>query len=118
MKKQELEKNYPGYQAYYVEVLPHNRKVYNKAFTPSDNKTHEQRRERSDIKVIDGKSFYGLISGDPDFVKVLYHEYLPSALQNAIEAINGERERGEQLPLLTDYHLEPFFNEMLDKTYS
>lgn len=63
---------YKGYTGYYVEILPKNRQVYNNPFTPSDNRTSSNRPVRGDIRQIDGKSFYALLSGDPDAIFKVY----------------------------------------------
>jgi len=62
----------PGYTAFYVEIIPPNKKTYNKPFTPSDNKTGTRRTKYNKIRVIDGKSFYEIASGDPDGLKKIY----------------------------------------------
>lgn len=76
----------PGYTGYYVEILPNNKKVYNTEFCPSDNKNHKNRPARSDIKKIDGRSFYALLTGHKDALDELYKE-LPKI---AAEIINEE----------------------------
>lgn len=61
-----------GYTGYYVEVLPKGAKTYNHPFTPSDNQTSRQLARREDIRVIDGKSFYGLLTGSNLAIEELY----------------------------------------------
>ena len=112
------DESYLGYQGYAVEILPKGKSVYNKYFTPSDNKTKENRPARDDIKLIDGKSFYGLISGEPDFVKDLYNKYLPAALEKAITNINKSRPEGSKLPIPKGYKNDPFFNELIEEAFS
>lgn len=63
-----------GFTGYYVEVVPNKTTPYNKAFTPSDNKTHLPRPENPKIKVIDGKSFYAMITGDENAIFRIYDE--------------------------------------------
>lgn len=58
--------------AYYVEILPKNGKKYNKPFTPSDNKTSQQRPANEFIRQIDGQSFYELLTGKPNALRELY----------------------------------------------
>jgi len=70
--KGQLNGEYRNCTAYYVEVIPKNKKTYNKPFTPSDNRTHECRPADEKIRVIDGKSFYELATGDPDALKKIY----------------------------------------------
>nr|WP_181718299.1 Eco47II family restriction endonuclease [Psychrobacter sp.]QJS05229.1 restriction endonuclease type II, Eco47II family [Psychrobacter sp.] len=61
-----------GYTGYYVEILPKNGRSYDKAFSPSDNTTKTSREKSEHIRVIDGKSFYKLITGDNNALKELY----------------------------------------------
>ena len=61
-----------GYTGYYVEILPKNGRSYDKAFSPSDNTTKTSREKSEHIRVIDGKSFYKLITGDDNALKELY----------------------------------------------
>ncbi len=71
--KDQLKTKYKGYTSYYVEVIPKGKTVYNKPFTPPDNRTHKRRAVRNDIRVIDGKSFYGLAAGDSEAIKKFYN---------------------------------------------
>ena len=57
--------------------------VYDKPFTPSDNRTHQRRDAREDIRVIDGKSFYELATGDSEAIKKLYN-VLPAVINNLL----------------------------------
>jgi len=63
---------YRKYTGYYVEILPKNRQVYNNPFTPSDNRTSSRSPAREDIRQIDGKSFYTLLTGDADAISKVY----------------------------------------------
>ncbi len=65
-----------GFTGYYIEVVPNKPIPYNKAFTPSDNKTHLPRPENPKIKVIDGKSFYAMITGDENAIFRIYDEIM------------------------------------------
>lgn len=58
--------------AYYVEILPKNGKKYNREFTPSDNRTSQQRPPNQYIRQIDGQSFYELLTGNPNALRELY----------------------------------------------
>jgi len=82
---EQLKTKYKGYLAYYVEIIPKDKAVYNKPFTPPDNRTHKRRPAREDIRVIDGKSFYGLAAGDPEAIKKFYN-----ALPIVIEELLGK----------------------------
>ncbi len=79
----QLASTYQGYTGYYVEVIPQNKKVYDKPFTPSDNETHARRPENESIRVIDGKSFYALATGEVDALKNLY-QALPEVINDIL----------------------------------
>ncbi|HOW60258.1 MAG TPA: Eco47II family restriction endonuclease [Candidatus Moranbacteria bacterium] len=81
--KKLLKKDYKGYEAYYVEIIPKGRNVYNKPFTPPDNRTGKRRPKNIKIKIIDGKTFYDLASGYPESLKQLYLA-LPTAISNVL----------------------------------
>lgn len=72
LKKPEFE----GFTGYCVEVIPKNKKVYDKPFEPSDNKTRKRRPVNQRIRVIDGKSFYKLMTGKDSALQDLF-EILP-----------------------------------------
>ena len=81
--------NYPGKTGYYVEVLPKNQNKYNHPFTPSDNKTKKRLPVREDIRVIDGASFYELLTGHENALLELYKE-LPAIVAEIINETFGE----------------------------
>lgn len=68
---------YPGYTGYYVEILPKGQNAYNTCFVPSDNKSSKRRASRKDIRKIDGRTFYALLTGVENAIDELYRE-LPS----------------------------------------
>lgn len=68
----QLKAGYKGFTSYYVEIVPKGKKPYDKPFTPSDNVTKKSRTNNEKIRVIDGKSFYALASGQKDALKMLY----------------------------------------------
>jgi hypothetical protein len=67
--------DYKGYTGYYVEILPKNGKIYNEEFTPSDNVSKKRRPSNQKIKIIDGKSFYALVTGKDDALEQFYDEF-------------------------------------------
>jgi hypothetical protein len=69
----QLAGKFKGYTAYYVEVIPQNRKEYNDPFTPSDNKTKTRRAKNEKIRRIDGNSFYFYATGEKNALKMLYN---------------------------------------------
>ncbi|MDP3792732.1 MAG: Eco47II family restriction endonuclease [bacterium] len=102
--KGELKTNYEGYTAYYVEVIPKNKKIYDKPFTPSDNRTHRQRPKNKNIKVIDGKSFYALATGDLNALKKLY-DVLPGVIGDIL---------GRKYQVVKD---DTLFNSLFERIY-
>jgi hypothetical protein len=91
----QLKTKYKDYTAYYVEIIPKSRVAYDKPFTPSDNRTHERRAARKDIRVIDGKSFYGLATDDPEAISKFY-EVLPIVIKKLLRADNPGGEYSQQ----------------------
>jgi hypothetical protein len=80
---------HPGYIAYYVEILPKGQGRYNLPFTPSDNQTNSRLLSREDIRVIDGKSFYALLTGHENAINELYAE-LPLLVAEIIKEEFGK----------------------------
>lgn len=114
----ELGKNYIGYTAYYVEVLPKNRARYNHPFTPPDNtKKGEKRLSREDIRIIDGSSFYDFVSGESNFVRRLYETLLPESLKKAIDEVNENRTNKNKLSYPQNISNDPLFKEFIDKAF-
>ena len=74
-----IQTTHKGATGYYVEIIPARKEPYNKPFTPPDNTTHTQRPMREDIRVVDGKSFYALVTGYPNAIDMVY-DALPEAL--------------------------------------
>lgn len=62
---------YARYTGYYVEIIPKNKKRYDKPFTPSDN-IGLKRQKNDRIRIIDGYSFYEIASGKKDALLSLY----------------------------------------------
>lgn len=87
-----IDSEYQGYTAYYVCMIPTPKirgyKVINKPFTPSKKKIRRPLRE--DIREIDGKSFYHLLTGKPDSLFGLY-EVFPKLLAYCINQNNPNK---------------------------
>lgn len=70
--KKLLNTKYVNYTGYYVEIIPKKPNMYNKCFTPSDNtiedKSIKNRPSNENIRIIDGRSFYELLTGDKDAI--------------------------------------------------
>lgn len=77
-----------GYTGYYVEMLPKNGQAYDKAFTPSDNTSGTSRENSENIRVIDGKTFYTMVTGDENAFEELYL-MIPELTAEIIEETYG-----------------------------
>lgn len=85
-----------GYTAYYVEIIPKNKKGYNKEFTPSDNQTGIARQAHERIRIVDGRTFYALASGVDDALEQLY-DALPTVIESCSKRkyrFNDEHDKG------------------------
>ncbi|HYV33297.1 MAG TPA: Eco47II family restriction endonuclease [Candidatus Limnocylindria bacterium] len=67
-----IEGDYAGYTSYYVEVIPDGRKVYNEPFTPSDHIQKGKKPANEKIRLVDGKTFYQIATGQKDALQKLY----------------------------------------------
>jgi len=74
---------YFGYTAYFVTLLPKNSNPLNEPFTPSDKTTDGSAPLDERIRIIDGKSFYEMITGRPDaFLELL--EAIPAVISQKL----------------------------------
>jgi len=96
---------YKDFTAYYVEVIPKSAKTYNKPFTPSDNRTKTKMPENPNIRIIDGKSFYELVTGDKLALDKLY-KVLPRVIADILSK-----------PSITDYSGEELFHTLFTKAF-
>jgi len=93
--KKNVHKNFTGY---YVEIIPQGRHIYNKPFTPSDNKTKKRRPVNKKIRVIDGVSFYELVTGRKTALQELF-EVLPKVISDNYKYKMGETEAAQYFEL-------------------
>lgn len=100
----QLKNKYKGYTAYYVEIIPQNRKEYNDPFMPSDNKTKTRRAKNEKIRRIDGNSFYFYATREKNALRMLYN-----TLPMVIGAILDKNHK-----YLTE---DKFFEELFGKAY-
>ncbi|MGU3577246.1 Eco47II family restriction endonuclease [Brucellaceae bacterium C25G] len=63
---------YHGYLAYYVEIISKGAKRFDVEFTPSDRRTALQMAPNPKIKMIDGVSFYALVTGRETALEELF----------------------------------------------
>ncbi len=92
-----LKADYKDYTGYYVEVVPKNKNPYNKPFTPPDNKQGGKRRPNNEkIRVIDGRSFYAIASGEENALRDLYM-VLPRIIAGILGVSADLAEKDEKL---------------------
>lgn len=63
---------YYGFTAYYVSIIPKKPNPFNSPFTPSNRKSGKKRPINHQIRIIDGKSFYELVTNDENALKDLF----------------------------------------------
>lgn len=81
LSKQLTKPEFKDYTAYYVEIIPKKAEIYNKPFTPPDNTSKTNRPTNQNIRQIDGKSFYALLTNDENAIYKIHNEIL-SAISN------------------------------------
>ena len=96
-----ISQKYQGFTGYYVEIIPKKPIRYNKQFTPSDNTTNTNRDGRDDIRIIDGYSFYSLLTGD-EHALFKIHQFI-------LEVIS------KQMNIESIYEFEDLFNRAYGK---
>jgi hypothetical protein len=99
-----IEGDYVGYISYYVEVIPDRRKVYNEPFTPSDHISKGRKPANEKIRLVDGKTFYTLATGQKDALQKLY-EVVPYVTATIL---------GFKVEKITDDNL---FSELFKQAY-
>ena len=70
---------YKGYTAYYVTIIPKKPGRFDLPFTPSDKETGKRLPENPKIRIIDGASFYDMVTGEDDSLKQLF-DCLPQVI--------------------------------------
>lgn len=109
MKERLAKPEHHNFTGYYVEIISSARKNsskkrYDKPFTPSDNTTGRQRPSCERIRIIDGRTFYDLASGEKDALKRLY-QVLPKVMVD----LTGK----SAAKIVTD----SLFTELFDKAF-
>lgn len=75
---------YYNFTAYYVEVIPKSPRRIDRPFTPSDRSRGRSCPPDERIRQIDGKSFYALATGDPNFLSKVFLA-LPKVIRDCTE---------------------------------
>jgi hypothetical protein len=80
---------FKGYTSYFVQIIPKKPLRYNLPFTPSDKEKGESCTLNELIRVIDGASFYELVTGRKYGLKEL-HEVLPKVIEKVYQEELGD----------------------------
>jgi len=101
IKNKLKESKFTSCVGYYVEIIPQNKRVYNKPFTPPDNKNQKRRPINNRIRVIDGKSFYAMLTGHESALRDLF-DVLPRVISdNTKHAKLGKKDAEKYAALYT-----------------
>lgn len=76
---------YKGYTAYFVNIIPKSPQRFDTIFTPSDKTKGARCQANELIRIIDGASFYALVTGREQALREMY-----DALPRVIESIFRE----------------------------
>ena len=95
---------YNGYTAYYVTIIPKTPLGYNVPFCPSDNATGQRLPSLDNIRIIDGKSFYTLVTDDSDALRNLFLVIPQVIIDNNLTPFATEIDQ----ELLQDLYLRAF----------
>ncbi|HIF9355701.1 TPA: Eco47II family restriction endonuclease [Photobacterium damselae] len=71
---------YKGYTSYFVQIIPKKPERYNTPFTPSDKEKGSLCTSNELIRVIDGASFYQIVTGRKNALREL-HSVLPKVIE-------------------------------------
>lgn len=74
---------YKDYTAYFVNIIPSKPERINKPFTPSDSKEGAKCPINEKIRIIDGASFYSLLTGEENALEDLY-KILPQVIEKVM----------------------------------
>lgn len=92
---------YRGYTAYYVTIIPKKPERFNKPFAPSDKQTGTKLSVNEKIRIIDGASFYDIVTGEKNALENLF-EVLPDVI---FKNSNGKYNVKEKKNLKTFFSL-------------
>lgn len=77
---------YNGYTAYFVNIVPKKPQRTDLPFVPSDPSTGSKVPSRDDVRIIDGASFYTLVTGRENALEELY-DVLPKVIEYSFEHV-------------------------------
>lgn len=94
---------YKGYTAYFVNIIPAKPDRINIPFTPPDKETGEKCPKNEKIRIIDGASFYEMVTGREFALKELY-DVLPRVIEHIyINFYEQEKYKVSDKELFSDY---------------
>jgi len=76
---------YKGYTSYFVTIIPSRPIRFDKLFTPSDKERGSPCPADEKVRIIDGCSFYDMVTGHTDALKQLY-KVLPTVINDRKKA--------------------------------
>lgn len=79
---------YKDYTAYFVEIIPKKPERYIDFFTPSDRKKGARCEANPKIKMIDGASFYAMVTGQDDALEKIF-KTLPVVIKDCLKTSAG-----------------------------
>jgi len=82
--------SYKGYTAYFVNIIPKRPELYDKTFEPSDKDKGSKCPKNKQIRIIDGNSFYTLVTGQKTALQDLY-KVLPAVIENIFQTEYGKK---------------------------
>lgn len=82
---------YKDYTSYYVTIIPKKPERFDRTFTPSDKETGSKLKENEKIRIIDGASFYGMVTGVDNALEQLF-DVLPVVIKDALGTNFSEME--------------------------
>jgi len=82
--------SYKGYTAYFVNIIPKKPELYDKAFEPSDKDKGSKCPKNEQIRIIDGNSFYALVTEQKNALEELY-KVLPKVIEDIFENSYGKK---------------------------
>ncbi|WP_440656521.1 Eco47II family restriction endonuclease [Candidatus Pelagibacter sp. HIMB1509] len=97
-------KEYKGFTGYFLVMIKNVKSDLDIPFEPPDNKTKTRRPKREDIRIIDGVTFYGKITGDKKFLYKVYQE-IPIVLSEILKKEDLKKE------IIEDERFESFYKK-------
>lgn len=82
---------YRNYTAYFVNIIPKKPVRFNEIFVPSDKDKGAKCPENELIRIIDGASFYALVTGEDDALSNLY-TVLPAVIEDIFANYYGVKD--------------------------